>query len=164
MHKEKVNLDEIKLVGVSIRTNNSDEMNPEKSKIGAIAGRYWKEQLANKFKNRKNPGITYSVYTDFASDENGEYTYFIGEEVDSLEDQDLSEFKTLVISASAYQKFTTPCGKMPDIIIGAWQEIWQMAPSDFSGKRTYKADFEMYDHRAVDPNNSEVDIYIGVDV
>ena len=33
MHKEKVNLDEIKLVGVSIRTNNSDEMNPEKSKI-----------------------------------------------------------------------------------------------------------------------------------
>ena len=138
-------------------------MNPEKSKIGACVGSYFGGQLAGDFKNRKKPGVTYSIYTDFDSNENGEYTYFIGEEVDSFADQDLSKFKTLTIPASAYQKFTTPSGKMPDIVIGAWQQIWQMEPSDFEGKRTYIADFEIYDQRAVDPNNSEVDIYIGIE-
>lgn len=44
---------------------------------------------------------------------------FIGEIVDSLDDQDLSQFKTLTIPKSTYQKFTTAPGQMPDIVITA---------------------------------------------
>tara|TARA_Y100000588_G_C14158960_1_gene883937 strand:- start:1055 stop:1414 length:360 start_codon:yes stop_codon:yes gene_type:complete len=112
---------------------------------------------------RSKPGVTYSVYTDFESDENGEYTYFVGEAVDSLNDQDLSPFKCITIPKCQYQKFTTEAGKMPDIVISAWQKIWSMNESDFEGKRKYMADFDIYDEKAVDPNHSIVDIYIGIE-
>ena len=96
------------------------------------------------------------------SDENGDYTYFIGEAVESVEGQDLSQFETLTISKGDYQKFTTKSGKMPDVVISAWQKIWNMKTDDFGGKRTYITDFEIYDQRSTDPNNSIIDIYIGI--
>lgn len=163
MKKEKITLGDLTLVGLTVRTNNKNEINPEVSRIGALAGSYWGDQVANAFNDRVNAGVTYAVYTEYESDENGEYTYFIGEEVKSLDNQDQSKFKSLLIPSSNYQKFTTGPGKMPDIIIASWQEIWQMSKEDFGGKRKYLADFEIYDQRASDPNNSEVDIYIGIE-
>ena len=162
MKKEKVKLGNLILLDMTARTNNKNEMNPQASKIAQLAGMYWEKQIANQFKNRINPGITYSVYTEYESNENGEYTYFIGEEVRSFDDQDLSKFKSLTIPATTYQKFTTESGKIPDIVIAAWQKIWQMKEKDLEGKRKYIADFEIYDQRAIDPNQAIVDIYIGI--
>lgn len=51
---------------------------------------------------------------------------------------------------------------MSDIVIASWQKIWQMKESDFGGKRSYIADFEVYDQRARDPKNTVIDIYIGI--
>lgn len=163
MNKETVSLGQLQLVGIVARTNNKNEMNPATAKIGETAERYWQAQLANHFEHRTHPGVTYAVYTDFESNETGDYTYFIGEVVDSLAGQDVSQFKTLTIPASEYQKFTTPTGKMPDVVIAAWQAIWAMSKDDFGGQRKYIADFEVYDHRAADPNNTVVDIYIGIE-
>ena len=163
MQKEKQTLGQLNLIGLTARTNNLNEMNPETSKIAALAGKYWGEQLADSFKHRINPGVTYAVYTEYESDEHGEYTYFIGESVDVLESQDLSQFKSLIIPQSTYQKFTTSSGKMPDIVISSWQEIWGMSEKDFEGKRKYIADFEIYDKRAQNPNEMALDIYIGID-
>lgn len=162
MKKEKIQLESIHLIGMTARTNNKNEMNPDTAKIGALASHYWGQQIANQFKDRVKPGVTYSVYTDFESDENGEYTYFIGEEVSSLDNQDLSTFKSLVIPNSTYQKFTTQPGKIPAVVIEAWQKIWQMQNEDFGGMRKYAADFEIYDQRAQDLQNAIVDIYIGI--
>ena len=163
MQKQKTQLPEITLVGLTARTNNKNEMNLETSKIGELAGSYRGNQIANNIQHRANPGVTYAVYTDFESDENGDYTYFIGETVDSLENQDLSQFKTITIPKSGYQKFTTEPGKMPDVVISAWQKIWAMKENDFGGRRKYIADFEVYDERAADPNNTIIDIYIGIE-
>lgn len=163
MKKEMIRLDELTLVGLTARTNNQNEMNPTTSKIAALASFYWNNQIASAIKNRSNPGITYSVYTEFESDENGDYTYFIGEAVGSSKDQDLQRFKILHIPKSHYQKFTTPPGKMPEVVISAWQAIWKMQQSDLGGKRKYIADFEIYDQRAADLNNAVVDIYIGIE-
>ena len=163
MQKQRTQLSELILVGLTARTNNKNEMDPAASKIGQLAGLYWQNQIANEIKHRTAPGITYAAYTEFESDEHGDYTYFIGEVVSSLEGQDLEKFKTITIPASNYQKFTTPAGQMPDIIISAWQEIWAMQPADFGSPRKYIADFEIYDERAMDPSNATVDIYIGVE-
>lgn len=163
LKKEKVSLDELMLIGVTARTNNKDEMDPDKAKIGKMVHDYGANHIANGFKHRVHPGMVYAVYTDFESDENGEYTYFLGEAVTSFDDQDQSTFTPLVIPASTYQCFTTEAGKMPDIVIEAWQNIWQMTPEDFGGKRTYQADFEIYDQRAADPNHAVVPIYIGIE-
>lgn len=161
MEKKLMNKPEIKLVGLSVRTNNTNEMNPEVSKIGKLAGQFWGQNIANQIYNRKNPGVTYSVYTEYDSDEHGDYTYFIGEEVDSFENVP-QELQTLTIPAAQYQKFTTPSGKMPEVVINAWLQIWKMSANDFGGQRAYIADFEIYDQRAIDPNNTSLDIYIGI--
>ena len=47
-------------------------------------------------------------------------------------------------------------------MIDAWQQIWRMFANDIGGKRAYQADFEVYNQRAVDPNNTIVDIHIGL--
>lgn len=161
MQKELVNKSEIKLIGLSVRTNNKDEMNPQTSKIGDLMGRYWEQNLAAQIPNRKNPGVTLSVYTEYDSNEHGDYTYFLGEEVDAFENIP-NHFQTLIIPASKYQKFTTPAGQIPGVIINAWQQIWQMTSDDFGGNRAYQADFELYDQRASDIANASLDIYIGI--
>lgn len=161
MKKENKNKPEIKLIGLSIRTNNSNERNPETAKIAGVAGHYWSQSIADKMIHRKNPGVTLAVYTEYDSNEHGDYTYFIGEEVDSFEDMPTT-LQKLTIPAANYQKFTTSPGKFPDIVINAWQEIWKMTPDDFGGQRIYQADFEVYDKHAMDPNQAIVDIYIGI--
>lgn len=161
MKKELASKPEIKLVGLTARTNNKNEMNPQTSKIGELAGRFWSQNIANQILNRNNPGVILSVYTEYGSDEHGDYTYFIGEEVSSFENTS-SELQKLTIPESRYQKFTTPSGKMPEVVIDAWQQIWKMSSADFEGDRAYIADFEVYDQRAIDPANTSLDIYIGI--
>lgn len=161
MKKEWVIQPDIKLVGLSIRTNNKNEMNSATAKIAELVGGFWSKGTAANIQHRKHPGKTYSVYTDYASDEHGDYTYFIGEEVTSF-DNVSSEFNLVTIPAAKYQKFTTQSGKMPEVVINAWQQIWKMTPDDFGGRRAYQADFEIYDERAHDPSNAILDIYIGI--
>ena len=161
MKKELLTRPEIKLVGLTARTNNKNEMNPQTAKIAELAGRYWGEGVAAQIQQRKHPGVTLAVYTDYASDEHGDYTYFIGEEVFTI-DTIPANLETLIIPAARYAKFTTPLGKMPDVVISAWQDIWKMTPLERSGDRAYVADFELYDQRAVDPVSTSLDIYIGI--
>lgn len=161
MKKELANKSEIKLVGLTARTNNKNEMNAQTSKIGELAGRFWGQNMADQISNRKNPGVTLSVYTEYDSNEHSDYTYFIGEEVSSFENIP-SELQKLTIPGAKYQKFTTPAGKMPEVVVNAWQQIWKMTSYDFGGDRAYVADFEVYDQRAIDPANTSVDIYIGI--
>lgn len=161
MKKELVNKSEIKLVGLTARTNNKNEMNPQTSKIGELARRFWSQNIATQISHRKNPGVTLSVYAEYDSNEHGDYTYFIGEEVSSFEHIP-SGLQKLMIPAAKYQKFTTPSGAMPGIVINAWQQIWKMTSQDLDGDRAYIADFEVYDQRAIDPANMSLDIYIGV--
>jgi predicted transcriptional regulator YdeE len=163
MKKHKTSMPEMTLVGISMRTNNKAEMNLDTGKIGPTVGQYFGEQLADSIKHRSQPGVTYAVYTDFESDETGEYTYLIGEAVESLEGQDLNRFSAVAVPASEYQKLTTEKGAMPKIIIDAWQKIWSMSEQAFEGKRRYIADFEVYDERAADPQNAQVDIFIGIE-
>ena len=161
MKKEAVTQPEIKLVGFTVRTNNQNEMNPITGKIGGVVARYWMQNAAAKIQNRKNPGVTMAVYTDYASDEHGDYTYFLGEavtEFSAIPDG----METLTIPSANYTKFTTLEGQMPLVVINAWQAIWKMSADDFGGKRAYVADFEIYDQRAANPASTSLDIYIGI--
>lgn len=161
MKKTDSQLSEIKLVGITARTSNSLEANPETAKIGQTVGNYFENNLSQKIANRIKPGTTYCAYTEYESDENGQYTYFVGEEVDSFEEIP-DGFETLIIPPSSYKKFECGPGQMPKVCIDAWKEIWKMQDADFWGKRTYITDFEIYDVRAKDYGNAILDIYIGV--
>ena len=162
MKQHQVQVDGFTLLGMTVRTNNKNEMDPNKSKIGPLATTYWGNNMAAKFQHRTKPGVTYCVYTDYESDEHGDYTFFIGEQVDVLQHQDLENFTSLNIVPGAYEKFTTAAGKIPDVIVQAWQEIWQMDTAQLGGERLYATDFEIHDERAEDPSNAVVDIYLGI--
>ncbi len=162
MHKEWLTLNNFSVAGLSARTCNQNEMTLSKAKIGILMADYWHNNLSATLGARLNPGTTYAVYTDYASDEHGDYTYLLGEHVTSQEPQALTSFSTTVIPAGRYVKFTTEAGPMPQIVINAWHAIWQMTPSDLAGTRSYQADFEVYDKRALDPAHAIVDIYIGL--
>jgi len=170
MEKTKIELNQLDLIGISTVTTTNCEMNPGTSKVAPLFTRYMSEQLATRIKQKTNPGVTYLVYASLKSDgkgENnwfaGEYKCFIGEQVQSLDNQDVSVLEPLTIAKSAYQKFTTAPGKIPDISINAWQKIWAMQEHEFDGKPTHIADFEIYDQRKLSSNNATIDIYIGIE-
>ncbi len=159
MDQTSLTLPEIKLIGITARTNNQAEMQGDKAKIGAIIAQYDQQKLAEQILHRKKPGVAYCVYTEYESNHLGDYTYFVGEEVESFDNQPDS-FTKLTIPAQNYIKFTTESGPMPMVCIKTWQGIW--ANEELEAKRSYIADFEIYDQRAADPLNTILDIYIGV--
>ena len=161
MQKILIEKPETYLVGLMVRTSYDDELSLETSKIGPAAHQYFSNDLADKIPNRKQPEVTIAAYTDYETDESGPYTYFIGEEVESL-DTVPEGLSKLVIPAQSYQKFTTESGVMPDVVMDAWQHIWELTDDELGGYRNYQADFEVYDQRADDPSNTVLDLYIGV--
>lgn len=161
MQQISIELPEIKLIGVTIRTNNDIEMTPEKGKIGELSAQYWGDNMPNLIPSRKDPGKTYAVYTEYEGDERGDYTYFIGEEV--TENVQIPEgFKAITIPPRRYTKFTTNPGPIPEVLINAWRQIWLLGDKDMGGKRAFEADLEVIDIKNLDPQNAVFDIYIGV--
>lgn len=160
MQKSTLQLGEIKLVGIKVRTSLIEESNLTTSKIPSHLQKYFKERLAENISDRKNPGTTFCVYTEYESDYRGKYTYFIGEEVNSFE-HITKEMQILSILPQKYIKFMIQPGPMPNVIIEAWQYIWNMTQEDMGGVRQYHSDFEIYD-RVSDQQNTIVDIYIGI--
>jgi predicted transcriptional regulator YdeE len=154
-----IQLPEIMLIGITARTNNQSEMDPAQSTIGSLVQEYFQDGLFNQIPERINQGVTYSVYTDYESDHTGDYTYFIGEAVSSI-DALPEGFTAITIPDQSYQKFTSESGPMPDVCLNLWQDIW--SNQELAARRAYQADFEIYDQRAMDPNHTVLDIYIGV--
>ncbi|MGB0423239.1 MAG: GyrI-like domain-containing protein, partial [Flavobacteriales bacterium] len=68
-----------------------------------------------------------------------------------------AEFDAVEINPGEYKKFTVK-GSVSDNSVGKkWYEIWG---EDL--ERTYKSDFELYTEKAQNPEDMEVDIFIGV--
>ena len=162
MEQTKIQLPSIMLVGITARTNNAAEMEPSSAKIGTTVQKYFHNGLSEKISHRVAPNITYCVYTDYESDASGDYTYFIGEKVDSFDN--LPEgLVSLTIPPQNYIKFTNGPGNMPGVCIDVWKKVWAMNDAQLGGERKYIADFEIYDERASDHNNTILDVYIGVE-
>jgi predicted transcriptional regulator YdeE len=67
------------------------------------------------------------------------------------------------VPAGKYAVFTTALGPVGKVVSEKWQEILDLeSKSGLGGTRAYKADFEVYDQRSRDPQNSQVDVYIGL--
>lgn len=154
-------ISEIKLVGIQVRTSNAQEMSQETAKIGATMHKFFAGNMQAQIMERKNPGTVFAVYTNYESDEHGQYTYFLGEEVNDFKNIPQG-FETLTIPTQTYVKFTSNPGPMPAVCIDMWKNIWKMNAADLGGMRAYIADFEIYDQRSRDYNNTTLDIYIGI--
>jgi predicted transcriptional regulator YdeE len=161
MQKITIQLPEIKLVGLKVRTSNKAEIDFARGKIFPTVQKYFHENIATLISLRKKPGTTLCVYTEYESDHNGEYSYLIGEEVESFADMPVG-LERHTIAAQSYTKFTNGPAAMPDAVREPWFKIWAMNDEELGGRRRYHADFEVYDERAADHQNMVLDIYIGL--
>lgn len=156
IEKRKVTLDGFSFVGRAARTTNEAEMT-EEGMIPKVNEYFFENQLLEKISHRKNNNII-ALYTNYESDEKGSYEYAVGCEVG--EDNILSdEMKRFTIPEQKYIVFTTKKGPLNEVILEAWQFIWNWSKDN---KRAFTADFELYDEKSIDPQNGQADIYISV--
>lgn len=153
---------EIKLIGLKVRTNNQNESQFSTAKIAPLVARYKTENIAARLPHRRHPGVALVGYSNYSSDEYGDYDFLFGEEVASLEEipQGLSG---LVIPGGKYLKVTSEAGVMPDIIMKTWQQVWDLTKSKtLGGDRLYHTDYEIYGQSAADPHHAVFEIYLGI--
>lgn len=146
------------VIGIEVRTSNAE--------AATVIPRQWEhffqEGVAGKIPHRADSDIL-AVYSNYASDHRGDFDYLIGARVpDGSEAPQGMVVKT--IPSSRYAVVATDRGPVGKVVSEAWQRIWSLEDNGgLGGKRAYKADFEVYDQRSRDPNNSQVDIYVGIE-
>jgi predicted transcriptional regulator YdeE len=147
------------VIGISARTTNANEMSG-KGVIGQAWGRFMSESLLSKIPNKVDSNVL-AVYTDYESDANGAYTFILGAKVSSA-DNVPPGMVAKKIQAARYAVFTSEKGPVAKVVPETWSRIWALPKSAPGGSRAYQADFELYDQRAADPQNSQVDVYVGI--
>jgi predicted transcriptional regulator YdeE len=151
--------DAFTVIGISVRTNNKNEATPD-GLIGKQWQRLFQENLLNKIPSKADANII-AIYTDYASGKDGDYTFILGAKVNSDKEVPAGMVAVKVLSGR-YAMFTSEKGVVYKVVPELWRRIWAVPKSAASGDRAYKTDFELYDQRAVDPQNSQVDVYIGI--
>jgi predicted transcriptional regulator YdeE len=151
---------EFSVIGIEARTNNAREMTND-GVIPRQWGKFFAGGILAKIPNKVDPN-TYAVYTDYASDRNGDYTFFIGAKVSDTSTIPASMVAKKV-QAGKFAVLVTARGPVQNVVPQAWQQIWSLEDkSQLGGARSYKADFEIYDQRGRDPQDSQVNIYVGI--
>lgn len=146
------------VVGVAVRTNNAKEATD--SFIGKQWGRLMQENLLAKIPNKADSNIV-AVYTNYASDKDGDYTYILGARV--TKDAPIPyEMVTTTVPSGRYAVFTSERGPVQQVVLATWKRIWATLKNEPGGDRAYKADFELYGERAKNPADSVMEIYIGI--
>jgi predicted transcriptional regulator YdeE len=55
---------------------------------------------------------------------------------------------------------TTEKGSLPNVIPGAWAKVFELEAGG-TLHRAYNTDFELYDQRALNPQDAQADLYLG---
>jgi predicted transcriptional regulator YdeE len=148
------------VIGIEVRTSSAKEATSE-GLIGKQWHRIFQEGLLQKIPAKTDSNI-YAVYSNYASDHNGEYSYTLGARVPEGTPPPAG-FVLRAVPAGNYAVVTSEKGPVAQVVSAAWRRVWAMEDTHkFSSPRAYKADFELHDQRASDPQNAQVDLYIGL--
>lgn len=159
MKKQETSLEGFNFIGIKTRTSNSEEMSGS-GKIAALWNKFFSEQLLNQIPGRLDQNII-AIYCDYESDANAPYSLVIGAKV-AIGSQPPPGMELLSIPSEKYFQITTRQGEMPEVIIEAWKEVWQLTGKS-QLKRKYSYDLEVYSERAANPKAAEVDLFIAIE-
>ena len=146
------------VIGIEVRTNNAQEA----TSGGAIPQqwqRLYMEGVLDRIPDRLDQSVV-AVYTKYASDWNGDYTYILGARVKPGAKVPAG-MVSVTVPAGKYIEFTSAQGPAPQVVPNLWKEIWTYFHEPGNPERAYKADFEVYDDMS-DPNNVQAHIFVGV--
>lgn len=150
---EKLDVASFQIIGIEVRTTNQNSQ--AINDIGALWGKFMEQGILKKIPNKVNSTI-YCLYTDYEGDHLLPYTTVIGCEVSSI-DEVPSGMVAKTIIEGAYLKSSAKGDLSKGLIGNHWYQLW-----DTEMDRNYQSDYEVYDHRASDAANAEVDFYIGI--
>lgn len=146
------------VIGLAVRTNNKAEATGQ-GEIPKLWQRFMQQDTTSKIPNRAEQSLVV-VYTDYESDEKGEYTYLIGSRVTST--SDVPAGLTLKeVPAGKYAVFESEKGPAHAVIPKLWQQIWAMSAQDLGGQRAFQADYEVYPP-GYDALNVQITLHIGL--
>lgn len=148
-----MNIKKFNVIGISVRTTNENGQSGQD--IPALWSRFISEGILQQIPDRISDDI-YCMYTEYEKDHTKPYTTILGCAVNHL--NNIPEGMTgKVIETAHYHKFVAKGDLNQGIIFNEWLKIWN---SDLD--RSYTTDFEIYDKKALHPQNAEVDIYIAI--
>ncbi len=146
------------VIGIEARTNNTHE-----SGSGGAIPKQWQllfmEGILDRIPDRLDQSIV-AVYTNYASDWNGDYNYILGAKV-KPGTKVPAGMVAVRVPKGQYIEFTSARGPSSQVVPNLWKEIWAYFHQTGNPERAYKADFETYDDVS-DPNNVQVRISIGI--
>jgi predicted transcriptional regulator YdeE len=154
----RVEQNEHYVIGISAMTRNDRELSGQ-GVIAEFWGRLFAEEILARIPDPAHPGEIVAVYTDFESDETGEYRFVLGARVLSLAHIP-SGLHGVALPAGPYEVRSTARGPVATVGIAAWQAIW--ADRELKARRRYAADYELYDDRSRNPQDGIFDIYLGL--
>ena len=146
------------VIGIEVRTNNAQEA----TSGGAIPQqwqRLYMQGVLDQIPSRLDQSVV-AVYTKYASDWNGDYTYILGARVKPGTKTPAGMVRVSV-PAGKYVEFTSAHGPAPQVVPNLWKEIWAYFHEPGNPARAYLADFEVYDDMS-NPNSIQMKIFIGV--
>ncbi|OED60175.1 hypothetical protein A165_24810 [Vibrio tasmaniensis ZS-17] len=143
-------IEAVKAYGFSVRTTNTDEIDPAKAKIGQL----WQGFFDQAFPKLTADSKVFGVYTNYQSDFTGEFDVVAC--TNALTDNNLDALVETEIQAGKYLTFSTE-GALPQAVIDLWGEVWAyFNDPDCPHTRTYTTDFEFY------KGETEVEISIAI--
>jgi predicted transcriptional regulator YdeE len=148
MEPTRQHQDAFSVAGISVRTTNREEGNPDTARIGALWQRFFGEETYAATPHRTADTRIFSVYSAYESDAHGAFDVMAGVAVSG-------GTNSVAIEAGDYLVFNGQ-GEMPHMVIAAWQRIWQYFEAHPEVVRTYRSDFEAYE------GPDKVSIHIGV--
>ncbi len=137
-------VDSFTVTGLTVRTNNRDEFNPDSAKLPNLWQHFYSRTPTH------NTTI-FGVYSGYESDANGSYDVTVG----TANNNQSVELSTVKINSGNYLVFQGK-GQMPQAVIETWKHIWDYFTVDSSYQRCFMTDVEEY------KNGDEVAIYIGI--
>jgi len=146
------------VIGISARTTNAVEVGGN-GEIPKLWQRLFMEGVLTSIPDRADESIV-AVYSDYASDANGAYTYTLGSKV-KPGTKAPAGMVAISVPAGKYLKFVTAKGPGAEVIPPAWKAIYAYFGSPDNPKRAFKIDYELYQDMS-DPNAIQGQIFIGV--
>lgn len=140
--------DAFQVAGLTVRTTNREEDDPATARIGALWNRFFGEETYRSTPGRTGDARIFGVYSGYESDAHGAFDVTVGVAVSGATG-------SVAIEAGDYLVFMGQ-GEMPQMVIAAWQRIWQHFEAHPKIARRYRSDFEAYE------GPDKVAIHIGV--
>lgn len=141
------------IIGMSLRTNNMRESNPETASIPIMWKNFFEYNVMGGIPNQIDPMTVYGVYFDYESDSAGDYTLLIGLQSGAIEKP--ANLNRIEIQKGNYLVF-----KVLEASPAGIKETWAAIEGYFNEVGTYEraftTDFEIYQGR------SDISIYISI--